>query len=354
MSRPRPAALGLVLLTGWTLGGCAVPAWVPVLGRRPPAERVAPIEEVAPPARPPAPAGDDDGVVDRVVAVVNEDVITLGELQEALVAYRQENRGRVTGSEQELLRLMLTRLIDSRLQLQEATREKIQVEDAEIDEEMAERMKRFGVSSEAELERLVRAQGLTLEAVRKRVREAIRVAKVIRRKVGLRVSVTDQEIERYLADNRDKLEAGLTYQARHLLVLPEGRSDAAWEAARIRAEMLRSRIAEGADFAELARQHSGDASARDGGDLGTLRRGELAQPIERQILALAPGEVSAPYRSDLGVHVFRLESKETLEGEALQRARQQVRDILYRQKYEARLEAWLREIKQRAVIEIRL
>jgi peptidyl-prolyl cis-trans isomerase SurA len=182
------------------------------------------------------------------------------------------------------------------------------------------------------------------------------VQKVIRRKVALRVSVTDQEIAQYLEANRTRLETGLSYHAAHILVVPEeGRSeDAAWEAARIKAELLRTQLLEGADFATLARQHSKDASARDGGDLGTLKRGELSQEIETQILALEPGGISRPYRSPLGYHLFRLESKETLEGEGLARAKQQIRDILFREKYEARLATWLKELKQRAIIEVRM
>ena len=64
--------------------------------------------------------------------------------------------------------------------------------------------------------------------------------------------------------------------------------------------------------------------------------------------------VSAPYRSSLGYHLFKLESKESLEGEGLVRVKQQIREILFREKYEARLDAWLKEIKQRAIIEVRM
>jgi parvulin-like peptidyl-prolyl isomerase len=64
--------------------------------------------------------------------------------------------------------------------------------------------------------------------------------------------------------------------------------------------------------------------------------------------------VSAPYRSPLGYHLFRLESKDSLEGEGLVRVKQQIREILFREKYEARLDAWLKEIKQRAIIEVRM
>src|SRR5207247_7248666 len=194
------------------------------------------------------------------------------------------------------------------------------------------------------------AQGLTAETIKKRVRDEIRVARVVNRKVRLPISVTAIEINKYLDANRQKLETGLAYHARHILVVPEGvPPDAAWEAARIKAELLRTQLLQGSDFAELARQHSRDASAKDGGDLGTLKRGELAQDIEMQILSLEPGEISKPYRSSLGYHLFRLELKESLEGEGLTRAKAQIREILFREKFEARLEAWLKEIKLRAV-----
>jgi len=224
-------------------------------------------------------------------------------------------------------------------------------------EELRERIKTtYGAKSMEEFERLLKEQGVTIEAVKKRLRDSLRVQKVIRRKVALRVSVTDQEIEQYLEQNRAKLETGLSYHARHILVVPEGGAadDAAWEQARIRAELIRTQLVDGADFADLARQHSRDTSARDGGDLGTLKRGELSQEVEAQILALEPGGVSAPYRSPLGYHLFKLESKDSLEGDGLVRVKQQIREILFREKYEARLDAWLKEIKQRAIIEVRM
>jgi peptidyl-prolyl cis-trans isomerase SurA len=295
-----------------------------------------------------------EDVSDRIVAVVNNDAITLVEVQEAVAAYRQESRGRAADSDEELGRQFLNRLIESRLQLQEAERDKVVVDDTEVEEELAERMKRFGAKNRAEIEAMIKAQGLSVDAVKKRVRDAVRIGKVIRRKVTLRISVTEIEIDRYLAQNQDKLETGLTYHARHILVIPETGTDAGWEGARIRAELIRTLLSDGADFSDLARKHSRDASAKDGGDLGTLKRGELAPEIEIQILALEPGDISRPHRSQLGYHLFRLEEKEVLEGGALQRARQQVKDILFRQKYEARLEAWLKEIKQRAIIEVRL
>jgi peptidyl-prolyl cis-trans isomerase SurA len=353
----RVAALVLLL------GGCAMPSWVPFFGKPkdpPPAAKA--------PAPPPSgempqpgtvrirPPETDEGVADRIIAVVNNDAITLSELQETIAAFRHENRQQRTGpSDDELAKQFLLKLIDNRLQIQEADREKIIVEDAELNDELNERIKSYNAKTVEEFEKVLKEQGISLEAVKKRLRDNLRVQKVIRRKVALRVSVTDAEIVQYLEENRQKLETGLSYHARHILIMPEGGGDdAAWERARIRAEMLRTQVLEGADFAAVARQHSRDASARDGGDLGTLKRGELSQEIETEILRLEPGQLSRPFRSLLGFHVFRLETKESLEGEGLTRVKQQIREILFRQKYEARLEAWLKEIKQRALIEVRM
>jgi peptidyl-prolyl cis-trans isomerase SurA len=348
--------LALLLLGTALSGGCAVPKWVPWIGKKAepePAPRpVATRTQTDADRARPTPTLDED-IADRVIAVVNNDAITLGELQESIAAWRHENREQ-RQSDEELATQFLNRLIDARLQLQEAEREKIVVEDTEVVEELTERVKKLGMASLEAFEDTLKAQGMSADMLRKRVRDGMRVQRVVRRKVALRVSVTEPEDQKYLEANRAKLETGLTYHARHILLVPEANTEAAWAAAREKADALRAEAASGAAFAELARQHSADASARDGGDLGTLKRGELAQEIEAEILRLEGGEVSRPYRSSLGWHVFKLEAKEVLEGDGLARVRQQIKDILFREKYDARLDAWLKEIKQRAIIEVRM
>lgn len=355
--RARVAILGGLLVF---LGGCAVPTWVPWLGNKTEPTTVAGPTVKADALDTPRPGNvrkrpvedTDEAVTDRVIAVVNNDAITLAELQESIVTYRAENASqRSSPSDEELRRDFLNRLIDSRLQLQEADREKVVVEEVELNEEFLDRIKRHGLKSEEEFEKLVRAQGVTVDSIKKRLRDGLKVQKLVRRKVTLRVSVTEAEITKYLEANRAKLETGLSFHARHILVTPETNSDAGWESARIKAEMLRTQLEDGADFLELARQHSRDATAKEGGDLGNLKRGELAPEIESELLSLAPGQISRPVRSPLGFHVFRLESKDSLESPSI---RQQIRDILFRQQFEARLSAWLKEIKQRAIIEVRI
>jgi peptidyl-prolyl cis-trans isomerase SurA len=360
----RLLALGLA---GLLLGGCALPTlpsmpgWMPLVGKKPdPSPTAASSGTTKETLDTPKPGdirqrpvdNSDETVTDRIIAVVNNDAITLGELQESIFSYRAENAGQRSGpTDEELRRDFLNRLIENRLQLQEAEREKITVEEVELNEEFLDRIKRYGAKTEEDFEKLVRGQGVTVESIKKRLRDGLKVNKLVRRKVTLRVSVTEAEITQYLDENRAKLETGLSFHARHILITPEADSDVGWESARIKAEMLRTQLEDGADFVELAKQHSRDATARDGGDLGPLKRGELAPEVESELLTLAPGQVSRPVRSPLGFHVFKLEGKDSLEAASI---RQQIRDILFRQQFDTRLDSWLKEIKQRALIEVRI
>lgn len=358
MAVSRVRSAGAWLLLAAALGGCSTPSWVPLIGK-----------DKSPPAavdQPPAPGRlaasaqrlpDSESVMDRVICVVNNDAITLYELDEAEAHYIYETKNvSMTQDERQQLRArLLQNIIESRIQLQQAQLEKITAEDAEVQEQLNEIVKKVNMPSIREFEDMLIQQGLSLESFKKRIRDQILIQRLTRRKVALRVSVTESEIDQYVAANREKLETGLTFEARHILFLPEaGTGEAGWDAARRRAERVYALVQDGKDFGELAKEYSEDSSAKDGGSLGTLKRGELTPEIEQAILRLQPGETSAPTRSPVGYHLFHLDSRETLSGEALAQARSQIRDILYREKYDARLREWMAEMKQKAIIDIRL
>jgi peptidyl-prolyl cis-trans isomerase SurA len=355
--------LVLAMAIALALSGCAAPSWMPIVGKAkapeapppapPPSEFRAPIL-----SRPAPPTDGESSVVDRVICVVNSDAVTLYELDEAEAYTLYENKQQpLAGEERVALReKVLAGIIEKRLQLQQAEREKITVEDAEMKAEVDEIQKKLGAKTDAEFESMVKAQGLSVEGVKKRLREQLLVERIKRRKVNLRISVTEEDIDQYLNANREKLETGLSFEARHILFLPTaGAGEDGWQAARRRSEDVYTRVMGGEDFGELARDFSDDsATAKNGGRLGILKRGELAPDIEKAILRLSPGEHSPPFRSEVGYHLFELDSKETLAGEQLAQARNQIRDILYKQKYDARLNEWLVEIRSKAIIEMRL
>lgn len=365
----RGAARATVVLgVGLVLGGCGilpavgVPTWVPLIGRSN-STKLAPASRVEPPRMAPmlsrgvAPDGDQPPPVDRVVCVVNNDAITLYELEEyeAHLLYESKEAPPEGAAREAFRKQILDRFVEDRLQLQQAEREKLAIDDLDVSERLAEVMKRLNAQNEKELDEKLKEQGLSLESAKKRVRNRLLVDRVVNRRVRLRVSVTEPEIDRYLEQNREKLEVGLGFEASHILFVPPADSgDDGWEAARRRAEEASAQLLAGAPFAQVASQTSDDPSGKDGGRLGKLKRGELAPEIEATILQLRPGDVSAPFRSGVGYHIFRLDSREVLTGEAMSQARGQVRDILFRDKYEARLKEWLGELRQRAIIDVRL
>lgn len=354
--------LAVAVSVALALSGCAAPSWMPLVGKaktpEPPPPPPPPHEVRAPILSRPAPPSEAESVVDRVVCVVNSDAVTLYELEEAeAYSVYETKQAPTTAEERAALRdKALAGIIEKRLQLQQAEREKIVVDDAEMKEQLDEIQKRLGAKSEAEFEQMIKAQGLTLEGLKKRLREQLLVERIKRRKVSLRISVTEEDIDQYLNSNREKLETGLSFEARHILfVPPAGAGEDGWQASRRRAEDVYTRVMGGEDFGELAQEFSDDtATAKNGGRLGVLKRGELAPDIEKAILRLSPGEHSPPFRSEVGYHLFELESKETLAGEQLTQARNQIRDILYKQKYDVRLKEWLAEIRGKAIIEMRL
>jgi peptidyl-prolyl cis-trans isomerase SurA len=340
------AAVWLAVTT--TLAGCksAPPALPPL----PPSGSLL-LSPGAPPAVPP-----DQAIIDRVVAVVNEDVILMSELQEAIALYVRDNQQATPTRDQvgELERRLLQRMIDQRLQIQEARREKIEATEDEIRQLVDDFVARNGGDRERIGEQL-RAQGLTWEQVRRDLRDSLLAQKIRSRRVGRRASITEAEVDTYVAENRGKLERDLKFHPRHIAVLAEPPdSAAAWERAQAEIEALGAQLRAGGDFAELARAHSKDGSAPAGGDLGWLARGELQSSFEDAILKLAKGEVTAPLRSGAGYHLFRLEEREELTPEMLAQLRQQARDILVQKKAQERLEEWVQGLRQRALIADRL
>ena len=297
-------------------------------------------------------------MVDRVICVVNNDAITQYELDEAELYYLAETRERMTdGEARKALRgRLLQNLIENRIQLQQAEREKVVVEDAELAENVADIMKKLKAKDDKEFEEIIKSQGLTVEGVKKRLREQLMVQRVIRRKVALRISVTEQEIDKYLADNREKLETGLTFTPRHILVVPDPtKGEEGWLEARKKAEDVYALLLEGQDFGELAKKYSED-SVRQGRrrprrhqarGAGARHRGSDPAPAARRDLHSR----SAPRWATTSSSSTRARA---LAGDGLVQVRSQVRDILYRQKYDARLKDWLVEIKQRAIIDVRM
>ncbi len=296
--------------------------------------------------------------IERVVAVVNEEVITLSEVQEegraaaARLASAGEDPSLPDPTAPE--RRVLEQLIERRLLLQEVSREGVRVEATEVTAAVEDLKARNGLPDEAALEAALRGERLTLPQFRRRLQDQLAIGRLLARKVRGSVILTDAELETYYRTHPQEFTQTGQVQLRHLLVaVPKvGDPEAEAAAASRTAEALEALMA-GAPFAAVAARYSDAPTAAQGGELGVLRQGELAPELERVAFALLPGEMSTPIRTAAGYNILLVEARETPVLPYPQ-VREGIRDRLFRQKAQKRYQDYLAELRQKAFIEIKL
>lgn len=251
----------------------------------------------------PAPAAQ---TLDRIVAVVNEEVVLASELERELEGVRRQLAERDTQPppEEDLRRQVLERLIMRRLQLDVAQRLGVRVDEATLDEavrRIAER-NNLGLS---EFRDALAAEGIDFATFRDQIRQEITLTRLRQREMQRRINITPQEIDQFLEQQGD--EAGQRYRLRHILVaLPEAASPEQLQQAGRRAEALMQALEDGASFEALAARYSDSQTALEGGDIGWRAAGELPPSVAEILPRMQPGQVSPPVRTSSGVHLFQL------------------------------------------------
>lgn len=258
--------------------------------------------------------------------------------------------------EDELRQQVLEQMILEKLQLQVAKRMGITVENAAIDRAIEDIARRNNLTLDA-LKQALAADGITFEQFREQIRREMIIARLRDREMEGRVTVSDAEVDHFLANNPDLMrrieaEAGNVMQThvRHILIRTNQATND--EAAKAKLLALRERIVNGADFAELAKANSDDGSAFRGGDLGWINPGDTVPEFEEAMNRLAPGEISQPVKTPFGWHLIQvLERRPLTDSEDYRR--NYARQLLRRQKLEQTYNAWLQTIRAEAFVEIR-
>lgn len=249
--------------------------------------------------------------IDRVVAVVNADVITANELRARLRSVeRQLARQGIERPPQDVIeRQVLERLITDRAMAQAAREQGIRIDDAQVDRAVA------GIAEEnritpAELRQQVEADGGSFRRFREDIREEILTARLREREVDARVQISEADIDAFLAEQRGASSAPPEYElAQILLRVPEGASAEQIDRQRQRAEDVLRQLRDGADFAKLAAAVSDAPEALRGGTLGPRAADRLPQLFVDAVATLKAGELAPLVRSPNGFHVLKLVAK---------------------------------------------
>jgi peptidyl-prolyl cis-trans isomerase SurA len=241
--------------------------------------------------------------LDRIVAIVDEDVILASELREAMD--RAVSALRASGRElppmDVLQREVFDRLVLENLQLQMAQRAGVRIADAELNDAMERIAAQNGMTLE-QFSRELSADGISYAAAREQIRKEMILQRVQQGNVSQRIQVSDQEIENFLASPDGRQMLAPQYRVRHFLVEVSGEQSAA--AAERIAGQLAARLQGGASLEELP--ESVDGYRVQGGDLGWLRAEELPSLFAELVPAMSEGQVSQPIRSPSGVHVVNV------------------------------------------------
>lgn len=299
-------------------------------------------------------------LVDKVAAVVNDDLIAFSEVQQRAapeLAAAQQNGDPKQRAElrQKALQAALDQLIGEKLMEKQIEELGITVTEQEVDLGL-EDVRRQNNFEPEQFEQALRSEGYSMKEYREFMRKQLRRLKLVNAKVRSKVNISEKDL-RTAYDQWARLEqADPEIRARHILVKldpkasPEDEAKALEKAKALAAEARKP----GVNFAELAKKKSDGPSAAEGGDLGTFRRGLMVPAFDKVAFALPEGGVSDPVRTQFGWHVIKIEERKSIEVKPFEEMKDRLQEKLTREQMEKYTEQYVKELRQQAAIEVRI
>jgi len=249
--------------------------------------------------------------LDRIVAIVDNDVIMQSQLDQRLAEVQQtiEKRGAELPPIDVMQQQVLERLITENLQLQIGDRSGIRISDEELNQALATIAQRNNMTLE-QFRSALQQDGLGLETAREQIRREMVISRVRQRRIAERIQVSNQEVENFLASDLGKLQLSEEYRLANILIpVPESSDSAAIQAAEKSATDTWQQLQQGVDFAQLAVSRSASENALEGGDMGWRKAAQLPPPFDTQVRELSVGEVTQPVRTPPGFIILKLLDK---------------------------------------------
>jgi peptidyl-prolyl cis-trans isomerase SurA len=284
-------------------------------------------------------------VSDRIVAVVNTEVITQTELEEEVNDMKGQARLRFTGRElnqrlRQIDYMGINRMIERKLQIQIAKRRGIKVTDDEVKDAIA-RLRRLGESPN---ENDPKEMAL--------LKDQLTALRIINQQVRSSLLVSDEEMRRFYDQHQQRFLLPSEVRISQILISLGPGSEML--AVREKAQRVSAILRKGENFEELAGQYSEGAEGRRGGSLGFVRIGDMLPQIQKAIEGLSVGQVSEPVASPLGMHIIRLDERKAAQYRPYEEVREDIRNVVLQLKSEDAYQAWIKDLKDQSYIEVRL
>ena len=293
-------------------------------------------------------------IVDRIVAIVNGEIITMQEVNTRLAIYLKRSPTQDEARLAAIRKNVLNSLIDAKLIEQGNKDLGITVSDKEIDLAMERLIKASGHSSD-DFETNIRRTGMTMDLVRKDIRDQLHRMKLVEKTMRPRIIISKDAIRAYYKEHLDEYKIENKIHLRNILLpIPSGAAEDDIQGIIKQANEIIEKIKAGMDFSEAARTFSKDRNARTGGDMGLLSVSDLAKVIRDAVQDLQEGEITQPLRLGQTVQILRLVQRLDQEDKIFMKAQKDIQEILEQQELKKRFEKWFEEMRAKSVIEMKL
>lgn len=298
-------------------------------------------------------------VVEKFVAVVNNEVIFLSELEELGKEYFAEVEKNSLPSEREekmlqARRNMLNQLIENKLLDQEIKKRKVEVAERDVDATIEDVLKQNRFTLD-DLKMALAKKGMTLTAYRQRVKEELGKMRLVSREIKSKIVIKEEDLRKEYNNRVQEFMIPLEIQVQQIFfALPGGASPDRIAAIEKEASAVLEMAKKGEDFGELARKYSQGPEAKEGGVLGFFKPKELMPELDEAVSQLKAGAVSPLVRSTEGFHILKVMERKGGEPKAFAEVQGKIRDEMVQAETDKRLREWMKALKENSYIEIKI
>ena len=298
------------------------------------------------------------GIVDRIVVVVNDDIITLNDLNHALKPYMNQIKSMGYASEKEvdvsakLQQDILDRLINQKLTDQEIKKTRLEVSDEEVDGAM-EKIKAENFYSDADLRKALSAEGMSLEEYRNNMKEQILRSRLVNREVKSKIVITEQDVKAYYEAHSEEYGREQKYHLRNIIMrLSPMAAEAEKRDVMKRMAGVLEKLNNGESFENLARQYSESNLAAEGGDLGFFKLEALSPQLQETLKDLRAGDFTSVLETDQGFQIFYIQEIRMIPGKPLTEVSAGIQEKLYTEIVNKKYIEWLEELRKRSHVKL--
>jgi peptidyl-prolyl cis-trans isomerase SurA len=300
----------------------------------------------------------ETAIVDRIVAVVNDDIITQHDIETTIRPYLENSKEQ--GLSPEMQRQAIARLrkdamdtlIENKLTDQEVKRYNITVSEEEIDQQLAQ-IKRINSITDEDIRAMLDGRKMSMADYRKDIKGMLQRTKLVNREVTSRVVITKDEIKAYYEKNLVKYGGSKKYHLWNLFAkLPRNAGPAERQEAQALLQAALTEIKQGRSFEDIARASSAGAGGLQGSDLGLFRAEELTPQLREVVKTMAAGAVSPIVESEFGYQVVFVQQIAETAGRPLSEVEPEIQETLYREMVDGKIKAWITDLRRRSHIKI--